>query len=96
VVAYTHNPHDPKSFKGKVVSTLTEENNSDIWIGSKSLFGFERSTQRFIEYPDKNTNLKDGFPEIRFIHEDMQGRFWTIRYINTQYFLARFDPKLNT
>jgi ligand-binding sensor domain-containing protein len=96
VVALSHNPDDPNSFQGKVVVSMMEDNNGDIWIGSESLFRFERSSQRFIEYPDKNSKLKDGYPEIRFIHQDKQGRIWTIRYINNQYLLARFDLKTSS
>ena len=69
-----------------------EDQHGDIWIGTESLIRFERATQRFIEYPDKNS-AEFGFEFIQFIHQDKQGFIWTIRYINDQAILNWFDPK---
>src|SRR5580693_6152962 len=49
------------------LGSLREDGNGDIWIGSKSLFRFERATGRFIEYPDKFSIVNNSFPFIRFV-----------------------------
>jgi signal transduction histidine kinase/ligand-binding sensor domain-containing protein len=83
------------SFRGKQVDGLLEDQQGDIWIRSESIVRFERSTQRFIEYIDKNNAQTRDNDEINFIHLDKQGMLWTTSFINGQDILTRFDPKTN-
>jgi ligand-binding sensor domain-containing protein len=93
LTSFQSNPENPVNFKGRVIGAMMEDENGDIWIGAESLFRFERTTQRFIEYPDKNSNKKHGFPDIQFIHKDKKGYIWTVRNTNNHELLNRFDPK---
>jgi signal transduction histidine kinase/ligand-binding sensor domain-containing protein len=79
-------------FRGMHVGALFEDQYGDIWIGTENLVRFERSTQRFIQYPDKNSS-EFGFEFIQFIHQDKKGFIWTARHIKDQNILSRFDPK---
>ncbi len=95
MTSFQINPDNPYSFKGRLITSLLEDKNGDIWIGSENLFRFERATQRFIEYPNKNLSQKySSF--IEFIHEDKEGYLWTGIYINQQSILNRFDPKTSS
>ncbi len=96
MTSYQNNPDSPYSLKGGTVGSLWEDRNGDIWIGSKSLFRFERATGRFIEYPDKYSSVNNSFPSIRFSRQDKQGNIWTIRIINGKSILNRFNPKTST
>lgn len=73
LIAFEHNPANPRSLKGRLILALHEDKNGDIWIGSESLFRFERSTQRFIEYPREKTYRKGETTVIGYIHEDKSG-----------------------
>src|ERR1019366_1036154 len=92
MTSFPYNPGNPYGCKGKQIGALMEDRHGDIWIGTESLIRFERITQRFIQYPDKNSS-EFGFEQIQFIHQDKQGFIWTIRYINDQAILNWFDPK---
>ncbi|HLY68388.1 MAG TPA: two-component regulator propeller domain-containing protein, partial [Puia sp.] len=81
--------------RGKNIGVLMEDPQGDIWIGAENLIRFERATQRFIEYPDKNGG-DYGVQVINSFHQDKQGFIWTTRWINRTEMLSRFDPKTNT
>src|SRR5664279_241845 len=95
VVSFPYNRDNPYGFRGMQVGALFEDQHGDIWIGTENLVRFERSTQRFIQYPDKNSS-DFGFEFIRFMHQDKKGFIWTVRDIKDQLKLNRFDPKTST
>ena len=82
ITSFPYRQGDPFTFRESYVSTLLEDEHGDIWIGAESLFRFERTTQRFIEYPDKHTSPANQFQQINFVHEDKQGRIWATRNID--------------
>jgi len=94
MTSFPYIPGNPYGCSGKEIGALFEDQHGDIWIGAESLVRFERATQRFIQYPDKNS-AEFGNEGIRFIHQDKQGFIWTIRYINHA-ILSRFDPKTSS
>lgn len=93
ITSFPYRQGDPYTFRESYVSTLLEDQHGDVWIGAESLFRFERTTQRFIEYPDKYISPANQFQQINFVHEDKQGRIWTTRNIDMPNMLSRFDPK---
>src|SRR5450432_1551157 len=95
LVSFPYSRDNPYGFKGKQVGALFEDQQGDIWIGTENLVRFERSTQRFIQYPDRNS-AGVGFEFIRVIHQDKKGFVWTVRNIKDQNILNRFDPKTKT
>jgi|SRR5450755_196067 len=92
LVSFPYSRDNPYGFKGKQVHALFEDQNGDIWIGTENLVRFERSTQRFIQHPDKDSS-EFGSENIHFIHQDKKGFIWTVRHIKDEYKLNRFDPK---
>ena len=92
LISFPYSPDKPFGFRGREVDVLFEDPIGDIWIGTENLVRFERSTQRFIQYPDKNSS-EFGFEFIRVIHQDKKGFIWTVREIKGQFKLNRFDPK---
>lgn len=95
LISFPYNKDKPYGFKGMEVGALFEDQNGDIWIGTENLIRFERATQRFIQYPDKNGS-EISFEYIQFIHQDKKGFIWTVRNIKDQNKLSRFDPKTGT
>ena len=95
LISFPYSPDKPYGFKGMEVGALFEDPHGDIWIGTENLVRFERATQRFIPYPDKNSG-EIGFEFIQFIHQDKKGFIWTAREIKGQIKLNRFDPKTST
>lgn len=98
MTTFQYNPRNPNSLKGKQVRALHEDANGDIWIGSENLFRFERSTQRFIEYPNTNRSGKSEEAFIDFMHQDNQGNIWTIidGHLDNKLLLERYNPKSGT
>jgi signal transduction histidine kinase/ligand-binding sensor domain-containing protein/CheY-like chemotaxis protein/HPt (histidine-containing phosphotransfer) domain-containing protein len=96
IITYQYNPANPGSLKANIILALHEDARGDIWIGSGNLIRFERATKRFIEYPNPNRK-RDPLEFINYIHEDRQGRIWTVS-INSGLTrpIDRFDPKTNT
>src|SRR5664279_2229404 len=95
VTSFPYSQDKPYGFRGRDVLALFEDPDGDIWIGTENLVRFERSTQRFIQYPDKNSS-EFGFESIHNIRQDKKGFIWTLRHIKDQYILSRFDPKTKT
>lgn len=98
LTAFEHNSANPRSLKGRLILALHEDKNGDIWIGSESLFRFERSTQRFIEYPREKTYRKGETTVIGYIHEDKSGNIWTItqNFNQSATTLEKFNPQKKT
>ena len=94
IIPFPYSPGNPYGCSGKGIGALMEDQHGDVWIGAESLIRFERATQRFIEYPDKNSRELD-FNYIRFIHQDKNGLIWTTRNNEGKTILSRFDPKTN-
>jgi signal transduction histidine kinase/ligand-binding sensor domain-containing protein len=92
VTSFPYSHDNPYGFRGKQVGALFEDQDGDIWIGTENLVRFERSTQRFIQYPDKNSS-EFGFESIQIIRQDKKGFIWTVRHIKDQNILSRFNPK---
>jgi signal transduction histidine kinase/ligand-binding sensor domain-containing protein len=95
MISFPYSHDKPFGFRGMEVGALFEDQHGDIWIGTENLVRFERSTQRFIQYPDKNGS-EIGFEFIQFIHQDKKGFIWTLRNIKDQNKLNRFDPITST
>ncbi len=83
VISFPYSQDNPYGFRGKQVGALFEDQNGDIWIGTENLVRFERSTQRFIQYPDKNGS-EFGFEYIQIIRQDKKGFIWTVRILKTK------------
>ncbi|WP_420151009.1 two-component regulator propeller domain-containing protein [Spirosoma sp.] len=96
MVVYQYNARNKFSLKGRHIQSLCEDHNGDIWVGCERLFRFERTTQRFIEYPRNSPRINDTNESTRFIHEDKQGHIWTIRQIQNSWLLDRLTPKTRT
>ena len=92
MTSFPYSPDKPFGFRGREVDVLFEDRDGEIWIGTENLVRFERSTQTFIQYPDKNSS-EFGFEFIRVIHQDKKGFIWTVRDVKGQFKLNRFDPK---
>src|SRR5450755_4631324 len=72
VISFPYSHDNPYGFRGRQVGALFEDQHGDIWIETENLVRFERSTQRFIQYPDKNSS-EFGFESIQFIRQDKNG-----------------------
>ena len=73
---YAHDPQDSTSVGDQFVSTVLEDSQGTVWVGTSSgLCRFNREQQNFIRYPalenDENTMLM-----IRSLYEDRQGTVW--------------------
>jgi two-component system sensor histidine kinase ChiS len=97
ITPFQYNPENPHSLKTNIIFALHEDKKGDIWIGSQNLFRFERATQRFIEYPNKNIVIKGPVDFIEFIYEDKQGNIWLVANNNGgKKTLERLDPVTGT
>ncbi|CCH54269.1 Sensor protein zraS [Fibrisoma limi BUZ 3] len=88
----------PYAFKGKQVRSMHESRNGDIWIGCERLIRYERTTGRFIEYPQQAPEGNRTRTFVAFIHEDQQGNIWTLTwsYLDEVILLNRLNRKTGT
>ncbi len=97
ITPFQYDPENPFSLKTNIIFKLYEDKKGDIWIGSQNLYRFERATQRFIEYPNKDIVIKSTTHLIEFIHEDKEGNIWLISSNSGEKrTLERLDPATRT
>jgi len=69
---YKHSTNDPKSILSNIVNSIFEDSDGNVWIGTRlGLSKFNSSDDNFTSFSEVLINK-----EIRFIYEDILGRFW--------------------
>ena len=79
--------NDSRSISGNFISTIYEDKNRDVWIGTNiGLNKYLRSTNSFVHYTDK-----DGLPSnlIFSIQGDSHGNLW----FSTDNGISKFNPE---
>ncbi len=89
MTSFPYSPDKPFGFRGREVDVLLKTGMAKYGSEPENLVRFERSTQTFIQYPDKNSS-EFGFEFIRVIHQDKKGFIWTVRDVKGQFKLNRF------
>jgi ligand-binding sensor domain-containing protein/signal transduction histidine kinase len=88
---YNNNPDDPSSLSNDSIFSIYEDPSGVIWIGTwgNGLDRFDRDTQRFIHYTEKN-----GLPNnvIYGIEPDSDGNLW----LSTNLGLSKFNSNTET
>ncbi|GAA4405207.1 sensor histidine kinase [Nibrella viscosa] len=96
MTVYRYEEHNPYSLKARLITTLLEDRNGDIWIGGEGLYRFERSTHRFYDHtPTGAESPTEPGPWVWCLHQDRQGQIWAIcmNYKQQHLVLNRLDPK---
>ena len=86
VTVYKHDPANPASVSDNFINALHEDKDGNIWIGSTSLSVYNRKTDSFKNFIDKES--RDG-NEINSIFEDSKGNLW----VGSSFNLKVFDRK---
>ena len=83
---------NPKTLASDQITSLLEDRNRRIWIGTlnSGIFRYDHQTEEFINYrfvPDQPNSLSDN--DVWSLFEDSKGYLW----IGTKKGLNRFDPR---
>ncbi|MEW6238337.1 MAG: diguanylate cyclase [Candidatus Omnitrophota bacterium] len=93
-INYQYNPNDNNSLSNNELTSILEDGDGILWIGSKEGFNrFDPKTGLFKRYfhdPNKPASINDNF--VTHILKDKKGRYW----IATHCGLNLFDPVRET
>jgi ligand-binding sensor domain-containing protein/signal transduction histidine kinase len=81
LVVYRHDPNDPASLPPGAPTSLLEDRQGRLWVGTVSspwagVGVLDRSTQRFTRYLADGRPGSLSAPYVQAIYEDREGRLW--------------------